>query len=205
MIDHGGGILREPRLARRLHPPFLVGGTALQHRFPARPFPGQAEAHQRLRAFLSGKRRVGPGRTAVGGDFDAADAPRAAPGDAGDLVEPGARQFHGGRGLGDHRLHAHLESELQRAPVGLQVRVLGSFVLGVGGLFGGLDPTQPLHVHVAFKAGEQQPHRVTLLGAQALTVLVQRDHRIVERLLYGDAAAHMRRIGAFGENPLRLR
>src|SRR6267154_5647123 len=82
VIDHSRRILRKPHLARRLHAPLLVGRAALQHRFLALPFPGQAETHQGLRAFLSGERRVSPGRTAVGGDFDAADASGAAPGDA---------------------------------------------------------------------------------------------------------------------------
>src|SRR6266849_9787392 len=35
VIGIGGRVLREPGLARRLHPPLLVSGTALQHRFPA--------------------------------------------------------------------------------------------------------------------------------------------------------------------------
>src|SRR6266850_7734048 len=90
-------VLRQPRLARRLHLPLFVGGAALQHRFLARPFPGQAEAHQALRAFLSGEHRVEPSGAAIGGDFDAADASGTAPGDPGDLVEAGARQLHSGR------------------------------------------------------------------------------------------------------------
>src|SRR5882724_1945743 len=90
VIDHSRRILRKPRLARRLHAPLLVGRAALQHRLLALPLPGQAEEHQGLRALLSGERGVRPGRATVGGDFDAADAPGAAPGDAGDLVEPGA-------------------------------------------------------------------------------------------------------------------
>src|SRR5438552_19042341 len=35
VIGIGGCVLRLPRLARGLHPSLLVGGAALQHRFPA--------------------------------------------------------------------------------------------------------------------------------------------------------------------------
>src|SRR5712692_11138821 len=52
---------REPRIARRLHAPLLVGGAALQHRGLPRPFPRQAKAHQALRALFTGERRVEPG------------------------------------------------------------------------------------------------------------------------------------------------
>src|SRR6267378_3537213 len=79
--------LREPRLARRLHAPLLVGGAALQHRRLPRPFPGQVKTHQALRALFADERGLGPACTAVGGDFDAADASGAAPGDPGNLVE----------------------------------------------------------------------------------------------------------------------
>src|SRR5258708_8167423 len=91
VIGVGARVLREPHLARRLHAPLLVGGAALQHRFLSGPFPGEAEAHQGLRAFLAGESGVGPGRAAVGGDFDAPDASRAAPGYARTRVGPRAR------------------------------------------------------------------------------------------------------------------
>src|SRR5712691_855304 len=48
VIGIGGRVLREPRLARRLHLPLFVGGAALQHRFLARPFPGHAKALQAM-------------------------------------------------------------------------------------------------------------------------------------------------------------
>src|SRR5260221_2293139 len=94
VIAIGGRVLRQPRLARRLHAPLLVGGAALQHRFLALPFPRQAETHQGLRALLAGESGVRPGRAAVGGDFDAPDTAGAAPRDARDLVGPRARQLH---------------------------------------------------------------------------------------------------------------
>src|SRR2546421_7179230 len=65
-------VLREPRLARRLHSPFLVGGAALQHRLLACPFPGHAKTHQALWALLAAERGLRPGRSAVGRYFDAA-------------------------------------------------------------------------------------------------------------------------------------
>src|SRR5258706_2305744 len=46
VIIVGGRVLRDPRLARGLHAPLLVGRAALQHRLQALPFPGQAETHQ---------------------------------------------------------------------------------------------------------------------------------------------------------------
>src|SRR5688572_16073129 len=79
------GVAREPFLAARLHVALLVRGAALQQRLPAGPLPGQAEAHQALRTLFAGERGRGPGRAAVRRNFHAADAPRAAPGDAGDL------------------------------------------------------------------------------------------------------------------------
>src|SRR5258708_24113725 len=83
VIAHVRCELRTPLFARRLHAPLLVGGAALQHRRLPGPFPGQAKAHQALRAFLSGKRGLRPGGAAVGGDFDAPNPTRAAPGEAG--------------------------------------------------------------------------------------------------------------------------
>src|SRR5688572_2927212 len=87
-------VARLPLLARRLDIALFVGGAALQHRRLAGPLPGQAEAYQGFRTLFAGERRIGPCRAAIGGDLGAPDAPRAAPGDAGDLVEPGARQLH---------------------------------------------------------------------------------------------------------------
>src|SRR2546423_1922681 len=115
VITHVRRELREPDFARRLHAPFLVGSAALQHRRSASPFPGKTKTHQALRPLLADEPRLRPARAAVGGDFDPADAACAAPGDPRDLVEARARQHHGRRRLGDHRLHAHLEGELQRA------------------------------------------------------------------------------------------
>src|SRR5260221_5751145 len=71
VIDHSSRILRKPHLARRLHAALLVGRAALQHRLLALPFPGQAETHQGLRAFLSGERRISQGPAAAGEDFNA--------------------------------------------------------------------------------------------------------------------------------------
>src|SRR5258706_11148457 len=53
-----------------------------------------------------------------------------------------------------------------RAAVGQRIGVLGGLVLGVRRLLGRLEAPQPLHVHVALVTGQQETHRVTLLGAQ---------------------------------------
>ena len=52
--------------------------------------------------------------------------------------------------------------------------------------------------------GSTQPHRIPVLGPQPLPVLVDRDHRVVERLLHRDAATHRGGVGALGEQPLAL-
>ncbi len=56
-------------------------------------------------------------------------------------------------------------------------------VIAEGRLVGQLDASQPLDVHIAFPARQQQAHRIAVSGHDALAVLVERDHRIVERLV----------------------
>ena len=120
-------------------------------------------------------------------------------------MEPGAGKLHRRRGSRDHRFDAHLVGELQRAAIRQRIRVFGRFILSVRRPVGQLDAPQPLHAHVAFPARQQQAHRIAMLRAQALAVLVERDQRVVERLLQRDAAAHVRGVGAFREQPFRLR
>jgi hypothetical protein len=49
-----------------------------------------------------------------------------------------------------------------------------------------------------------KPHRVALGRIDALAVLVERDHRVIERLADRNAAVHARPVGAFGEKPFGL-
>jgi len=83
--------------------------------------------------------------------------------------------------------------------------VLHGFVDGHGRLLDELDPVQPFHVHVAFVAGHEEAHRIALGRVDALAVLIERNHRVIERLGEGDAPIHARPVGAFGKEPLRLR
>ncbi len=68
-----------------------------------------------------------------------------------------------------------------------------------------MQPAQPLDVHIAFEAGQQQPQRIALLRAQPLAVLAVHQHGIVEAFLDRNAARHRRRIGAFGDDPFGVR
>jgi hypothetical protein len=81
--------------------------------------------------------------------------------------------------------------------------VLHGFVDGHGRLLDELDPVQPFHVHVAFVAGHEEAHRIALGRVDALAVLIERNHRVIERLGDRDAAIHARPVGAFGKEPLR--
>ena len=133
------------------------------------------------------------------------DASGARIGDAGNLVK--ARPLHGvaERGLGDEGFHLVDEVELVGLAVGQQRRVVARLVIGHGRLIDDLEPAQEFGVHVAFVAGQQQPHRIAVAGHDALAVLVERDDGVVVGLLQRHAAADCERIRALRQHPRRLR
>ena len=118
---------------------------------------------------------------------------------------PGSLSFSPGDGLGDEGLHLLQEVEAIGLPVGQDLRIGPRLVIGQRRLVGDLDAAQELDVHVAFIAGQPQPHRIALAGLDALAVLVHRDHGVIHRLGERHAAAEMGRIRALGDQPLRLR
>ena len=84
-----------------------------------------------------------------------------------------------------------------------EVRVLGCLVPGHRGCGGHLDAAQPLDARIAFVTGQEQPHRIAVLRSQSFAVLVERQQRVIHRLGQRHATAHRRRIGAFGQYPVR--
>ena len=68
-------------------------------------------------------------------------------------------------------------------------------------LIGDLKPPHPFDVHVAFPAGQEQAHRIAVTGHDPFAVLIERNHGVVQSLCQGHAAAQVRGIGAFGDNP----
>ena len=180
--------------AQRLHGAGIVPGAAGQSRRLAVPAPRHGEARERFRAHRAFHRRFAPALAAVGGDQHFLDASGARIGDAGNLVK--ARALHGvtERRLGDEGFHLVDEVELVGLAVGQQRRVVARLVIGHGRLIDDLQPAQEFHVHVAFVAGQQQPHRVAVAGHDALAVLVERDDGVVVGLLQRHAAADRERV-----------
>ena len=74
----------------------------------------------------------------------------------------------------------------------------------IPGLVADLDPAQPFDADVAFPARHHQPQRIALLGPQRLAVLRVDDETIVEAFVERQAAVHVRAVGAFDHDPLRL-
>ena len=64
-----------------------------------------------------------------------------------------------------------------------------------------MQASQPLDVHIAFEAGQDQPQRIALLRAQPLAVLAVDQHRIVEAFFDRDASSQRGGIGSFRDNP----
>ena len=102
-------------------------------------------------------------------------------------------------------LHLHREHELPGFLVLEQDRVFRGLVLSHGRRGGELEPAQPFDVHVAFEAGQQQPHRIAVRRAHPLAVLVEAHERVIHRLGERNAAAHGGRVGALGDDPARRR
>ncbi len=86
-------------------------------------------------------------------------------------------------------------------PSGQRVGVLRRLVLRHHGRVRHLDAPQPLDARVAFPTRQQEAHRVPVLRTQTLAVLVDRNQRVVERLVDRHAAAHRRGVRALGEQP----
>src|SRR5215471_1748642 len=196
---------RDELRAGRLDVTSLVGGAALQHRGAAVPLPCHTEPRRSLRQHWLLQRRLAPALAAVGRYLNLGNLAVARPGEARNLIKARPTHRQPWRRMGDDRLRLQWEYELQRFPGWQQDGVLGGLVLGHGRALGELDPPEPLDVHVALKTGQQQAHRVAVRRAHALTVLVEADHGVIERLLYGEAAAHAGSIGAFRQNPLGRR
>jgi hypothetical protein len=97
------------------------------------------------------------------------------------------------------------EEKLPSFPARQEGRVLLSFIDSHHGRFDELDPPQPLNVHVALVAGQQQTHRVTVGRIEGFTVLVERDHCVIHGFGDRNAAVHRRQVCAFGDQPFRLR
>ena len=143
--------------------------------------------------------------TAVRGDVDGRDRAPARPGEALDLVPAGAIELHPAGRVGDHRLALHHHAELAPFAVRHRVGVAGGLAPQLPGLGAELDPPQPLDVGVALPAGDQQPDRIALLGAQLFAVLGVDDQAVGERLLERDRAGVAGAIGALEEHPPRVR
>src|SRR6185437_5920830 len=77
-----------------LHVTGFIGATALQDRRLAVPDPRKAETNRANRRRKRIKLRRIPGLAAIDRDIDRLHAPAAAPSQAGDVVEAGARQLH---------------------------------------------------------------------------------------------------------------
>ncbi len=201
----GLAALRDELGAQRLRVAGLVPGAALQHRGAAVPAPRHAEAGERLGQHRRLQRRLRPALAAVRRDHDLGDTAGPRIGDAGNLVVAGLLQGMAEGRVGDEGLHLLQEIE----PVGLSVRqdlrVGARLVIGHRRLVGDLDAAQIFDVHVAFVARQQQAHRIAVARHQALAVLVERDHGVIERLLHRNAAAQGRDVGALRDEPFRRR
>ena len=180
----------------------LVGRAAHDHRRSAVPNPGEAESR-----LADGEHRVLqcrqiPALAAVGRNLDARDLAPTAPGQTGDLVEARPRQLHLARREGDRGLRLHGEGEDARLPRRSdEVGVFRGLFASVERLVAHLEAPQPFDRHVAFPAGEEQPHRVALLRPHRLAVLGEHDQCVREALVDRDAAGHHRGVRAFGEHP----
>jgi hypothetical protein len=147
------------------------------------------------------KTRGAPALAAVGRHLDLADAAVARPRQAGDLAEAGVLQIHPGRWARNEGLHFLRIIELPRLPARQQDRVGHGLVLRHDRPADDLDAAQPLHVHIAFVARQQQADGITVGRIERLAVLIERDDRVIHRFPHRDRAMHGRRIGTLGEEP----
>ena len=67
------------------------------------------------------------------------------------------------------------------------------------------EPSQPLDVILALKAGHHEPQRVALVRTHRLPVLAVRDDHVVQGLAHREARAEPDRFGPFREDPVRPR
>lgn len=65
-----------------------------------------------------------------------------------------------------------------------------------------MNPVQPLHIDVAFPAGNHQANWIALLGAQSLAILRVGDQDVVEGFLNRNAARHQAGVRALRDDPL---
>jgi hypothetical protein len=107
--------------------------------------------------------------------------------------------------MGDERFYLLREMEQPHLAGRKDLRVGLGFEEAHRRLIDELDAAHILDVHVALVAGQKQAHRVAVAGLDALAVLIERDHRVIQRLLDRHAAMQGGRIGAFGQKPRRLR
>jgi len=183
----------------------FIEGSALQHRGPAVPAPRHAEARERLWQYRLLQCRLRPAFSSIGRNHDLGDAAGTRIGDAGNLVVTRLLQHVSVRRCRDEGLDLLQEIEAVGFPVRQDLRISARLVVAHRGFRGELESPQIFDVHVAFVAGQPQPHRITLFRLDALSILVERDHCVIQRLGDRNAAAQMRRIGALGDDPLRRR
>ena len=90
---------------------------------------------------------------------------------------------------------------MPRLSVPEQDRVLRGFVLAHDRRVHELEAAQPFHVHIAFKAGQQQAQRIAVRGPHFLAVLIEAQKRVIHCLGEREAAAHGGGIGTFRHDP----
>src|SRR5438309_1831880 len=82
----------------------------------------------------------------------------------------------------DGGLHLNREHELPSLLILEQDRVFRGLIFAHRRTSSCLEPAQPLHVHVALKARQQQPHWIAVRRPHSLAVLIKTDERIIHRL-----------------------
>src|SRR6266853_5642152 len=189
----------------RLHVAGFVPRAALQYRRSAVPAPGHAKAGEGLGEHRRLQRGFSPALAAVCGDYYLRYPSVARIRDARDFVEARPSQGEPRRRMRNEGLHLLQEIEPERLAARQDLRVGAGLVIAHRRLLDQLQAPQELDVHVALVARQEEPHRVAVARHQALAVLVERDHGVVERLLHRKASAQGERVRAFGDDPLRLR
>src|SRR6266536_2219489 len=201
----GFSALGDELCAGRLHVAGFVRRAALQYRRSAVPAPGHAEPGEGLGEYRRLQCGFSPALAAVCGDYYLRYPSVARIRDTRDFVEARPSQGETRRRMRDEGLHLLQEIEPERFAVRQDLRVGAGLVIAHGRLLDELQAPQELDVHVPFVARQQETHRIAVARHQALAVLVERDHGVVERLFHRDAAAQGERVRAFGDDPLRLR
>src|SRR3989454_7321331 len=99
-----------------------------------------------------------PSATTIHTDLDFGHAAAAAPGQSADLVKAGVNLLPP-RGRGDHRLRLHHQAELIRLAVRHEIGVFGRLLTRHERSGAELQPPEPLHVDIAFIAGNEESQR----------------------------------------------